>query len=138
VKLERFTEAQEHTYDRALSELRRGQKRSHWMWFVFPQLAGLGRSPTAQLYGLAGVEEASAYLEHPVLGTRLRECAHALLDLPGSDPVPVLGLVDALKLRSCMTLFAQVAPEEPVFAQVLEKYYGGKADELTLELLVAQ
>src|SRR4051794_16243192 len=92
VTLEKFVDAQEHTYDKALSELRHGEKRGHWMWFVFPQLAGLGRSPTALLYGLADEAEAAAYLEHPVLGTRLRECAHALLELPGSDPVAVLGL----------------------------------------------
>jgi uncharacterized protein (DUF1810 family) len=135
VNLERFVEAQERTYDQALSELRRGEKRSHWMWFVFPQLAGLGQSPTAQLYGLDGPEEALGYLDHPVLGTRLRECAHALTELPGNDPVAVLGLVDALKLRSSMTLFAHVAEDAAVFTQVLDQYFGGKQDELTMELL---
>ncbi|MFN2537740.1 MAG: DUF1810 domain-containing protein [Mycobacteriales bacterium] len=135
MSLERFLEAQERTYDQALTELRRGEKRSHWMWFVFPQLAGLGRSPTAERYGLAGAEEAAAYLAHPVLGTRLRECAHALLEHPGTDPVAILGLVDALKLRSSMTLFAEVAEDDKVFARVLEQYYAGKPDELTLELL---
>lgn len=135
MNLDRFIEAQERTYDQALSELRRGRKRSHWMWFVFPQLAGLGRSPTAQLYGLAGADEAAAYLAHPVLGVRLRECAHALLELPGNDPVEVLGLVDALKLRSSMTLFAHVSEDDKVFELVLEQYYAGKPDDLTLELL---
>jgi len=134
VTLERFLDAQAPTYDGALTELRRGAKRGHWMWFVFPQLAGLGHSPTAQKYGLTGPDEATDYLAHPVLGTRLRECAHALLELPGTDPVEVLGLVDALKLRSSMTLFAAVT-DDPVFVQVLEQYYGGKQDELTLELL---
>jgi uncharacterized protein (DUF1810 family) len=135
VNLDRFLEAQERTYDQALTELRRGHKRSHWMWFVFPQLAGLGRSPTAQLYGISGAEEAAAYLAHPVLGVRLRECTHALLELPGNDPVAVLGLVDALKLRSSMTLFAQVSEDDKTFELVLDQYYGGKPDELTLELL---
>lgn len=135
MSLERFVEAQESTFDAALTELRRGEKRGHWMWFVFPQLAGLGRSPTAERYGLAGAEEAAAYLAHPVLGTRLRECAHALLEHDGKDPVAVLGLVDALKLRSSMTLFAQIADGDMIFEQVLDQYYGGKADELTLELL---
>ncbi len=134
MSLDRFVEAQGPTYDGALTELRRGRKRGHWMWFVFPQLAGLGHSPTAQHFGLAGPEEALAYLEHPVLGTRLRECAHALLELASHDPVEVLGLVDALKLRSSMTLFDAVAPDED-FARVLDQYYDGKPDELTLELL---
>jgi uncharacterized protein (DUF1810 family) len=134
VTLERFVQAQEPLYDAALAELRRGQKSGHWIWFVFPQLAGLGHTPTAQHYGLSGEEEAIEYLAHPVLGTRLRECTHALTELPGVDPVAVLGPVDALKLRSSMTLFAEVS-NEPVFRQVLEQYYAGKPDELTLELL---
>ena len=134
MSLERFVEAQAPVYDQALAELKRGDKRSHWMWFVFPQLAGLGRSPTAQRFGLAGPEEAEAYLAHPVLGDRLRECAHALLELDGHDPVAVLGSTDALKLRSSMTLFAAVS-DDPVFAEVLDKYYGGSPDELTVGLL---
>jgi uncharacterized protein (DUF1810 family) len=132
--LARFVEAQEPIYDLALSELRRGEKRGHWIWFIFPQLAGLGHSPTAQHYGLSGPEEATEYVTHPVLGTRLRECTHALTELPGADPVAVLGLVDALKVRSSMTLFAEVS-DDPVFRRVLEQYYRGKPDELTLELL---
>jgi uncharacterized protein (DUF1810 family) len=134
VSLDRFVAAQERTYDGALSELRAGEKLGHWIWFVFPQLAGLGHTPTAQHYGLAGADEARAYLDDPVLGTRLRECVHALLELPAVDPVTVVGLVDALKLRSSMTLFAQVS-DEPAFGQVLDQYYAGKPDELTLELL---
>ena len=136
--LERYVEAQESTYGTALAELRAGHKRSHWMWFVFPQLAGLGRSATAQRYGLTGAAEARAYAEHPVLGARLGECARALLELPGSDPVAVLGSVDALKLRSCMTLFAEVTTAEPVFARVLDKYYDGEPDALTLEILSSE
>jgi uncharacterized protein (DUF1810 family) len=135
VSLERFVEAQEPVYDRVLDELRAGDKRSHWMWFVFPQLAGLGHSPTAQRFGIADRSEAAAYLAHPVLGPRLRECCDLLCALDTSDPVPVLGLVDALKLRSCLTLFQAVAPEEGVFAEVLEQYYGGEPDPMTLRLL---
>ncbi|MCW2673075.1 MAG: hypothetical protein JWP14_1664 [Frankiales bacterium] len=134
VTLQRFVDAQERFYDTALAELRNGEKRGHWIWFVFPQLAGLGHSPTAQHYGLSGQDEAIAYLAHPVLGTRLRECAQVLTELPTVDPVTVLGPVDALKLRSSMTLFAEVS-DEPVFRQVLEQYYAAKPDELTLELL---
>lgn len=136
-ELERFVEAQQGTYDGALAELRAGRKRSHWMWFVFPQVAGLGRSATAQRYTLSGVEEARAYLAHPVLGPRLRECCAALLELPGSDPEAVLGGIDALKLRSSMTLFALAARDEPWFADVLERYYGGRPDDAT-ERIVAQ
>jgi len=133
-ELDRFVAAQEPVYDEALAELRRGEKRSHWMWFVFPQLAGLGRSPTAQHFGLAGPDEAADYLAHPLLGVRLRDCTAALLELPQDDPAAVLGAVDALKLRSSMTLFAQVG-DEPLFQRVLDKYFRGESDELTLELL---
>ena len=132
VGIERFVEAQAPVYATVLAELRGGCKRSHWMWFVFPQLAGLGHSTMAQQYGLAGREEAARYLAHPVLGPRLRECAQALLDLGSTDPVTVLGPVDALKLRSSMTLFAQL---DPFFGQVLDRYYAGGRDERTLELL---
>ena len=134
MSLEHFVAAQEPVYDTALAELTRGDKRSHWMWFVFPQLAGLGRSPTAQRFGLPGADAAKEYLAHPVLGVRLRECTRALLDLDENDPVDVLGLVDALKLRSSMTLFAAVS-DDPLFQQVLDKYYAGKPDELTEQLL---
>jgi len=137
-RLQRFIDAQDAggTYDRALAELRVGRKRTHWMWFVFPQLAGLGRSPTAQAYAIGSLSEARAYLAHPVLAARLRECAAALLDLPaGASAREVLGDVDALKLRSCMTLFARAAPDEWLFRQVLERYYGGVADEATERLL---
>jgi uncharacterized protein (DUF1810 family) len=135
--LDRFVEAQDAggTYDRALSELRRGRKTGHWMWFVFPQVAGLGRSATAQHYALAGLGEAEAYVEHPVLGPRLRECARALTELAGSDPVRVVGSVDAMKLRSSMTLFARADPDEPVYAAVLAQYFAGDPDEATLRLL---
>ncbi|ADB76375.1 DUF1810 domain-containing protein [Geodermatophilus obscurus] len=130
--LERFVGAQDGgVYEQALRELRAGAKRGHWMWFVFPQVAGLGRSSTAQHYALAGLEEARAYLAHPVLGPRLVECAQALLELSGRDPVRALGSVDAVKLRSSMTLFEAAAPDERVFAEVLERWFDGQRDEAT-------
>jgi uncharacterized protein (DUF1810 family) len=135
--LQRFVEAQDTdgTYDAALRELRAGRKTSHWMWFVFPQLAGLGRSATARHYALRSPDEARAYLAHPVLGPRLLTCARTLAALPTDDPVAVLGSVDAQKLRSSMTLFARVAPDEPVFRQVLDRCFGGEDDPLTRDLL---
>jgi uncharacterized protein (DUF1810 family) len=139
-ELSRFVSAQDggDTYAAALSELREGQKRTHWMWFVFPQIAGLGRSQTAQRYAISGLDEARAYLAHPVLGPRLVECAHALTTLPTSDPVEVLGPVDAQKLRSSMTLFARAAEAAPAgetFRAVLDQYFAGKDDEATTRLL---
>lgn len=135
--LERFVQAQGGgVHEQALAELRAGRKRSHWMWFVFPQLAGLGRSATAARYALAGADEARAFAAHPVLGPRLRTCCQALLDSGATDPVGALGPVDAVKLRSSMTLFAHVDPGEPVYRQVLERFYGGEPDPLTEELLV--
>lgn len=134
--LDRFTTAQDQhdTYQQALRELRAGQKTSHWMWFVFPQLAGLGRSSTAQFYGIAGLSEARAYLDHPVLGARLRECVAALLHLQTRDAVAVLGAIDAMKLRSCLTLFDVVEPQG-IFAHALEQWCGGQRDPATLSLL---
>ncbi|MFC6006456.1 DUF1810 domain-containing protein [Angustibacter luteus] len=127
--LQRFVRAQDDggTYDQALAELRGGRKHSHWMWFVFPQLAGLGRSDLARFYAISGPAEAVAYLEHPVLGPRLAECAGALVDLGASDAVAVLGPVDALKLESSMSLFAAVPGADPIFATVLDQYFGGPA-----------
>ena len=134
--LERFVTAQAGgVHERALEELRNGRKQTHWMWFVFPQVAGLGRSATAQHYALSGLDEARAYLQHPLLGNRLRESATALLALPDTDPAAVLGPVDAVKLRSSMTLFARAAPEEETFQRVLDRYFGGSPDEATIRLL---
>ena len=131
--LERFREAQDAggTYGRALAELRAGRKTSHWMWFVFPQIAGLGRSATAHCYAIGSLAEARAYLADPVLGERLRECARALVELEGRSAGEVLGTVDAMKLRSSMTLFARAAPEEPLFGDVLERYFDGEPDPET-------
>ncbi len=133
--LSRFVDAQAGTYAQALTELRAGRKTGHWMWFVFPQVAGLGRSPTAQHYAVSGLDEARAYLAHPVLGPRLVESARALLDLPGDDAVAVLGSVDAVKLRSSMTLFAHADPTQPVFRAVLERYFRAAEDEATTSRL---
>jgi uncharacterized protein (DUF1810 family) len=135
--LDRFVQAQDDggTYDGALAELRRGRKTGHWMWFVFPQLAGLGRSPTAQHYAIGSLREAEAYLAHPVLGPRLRECASALTEHAGRPAREILGEIDALKLRSSMTLFARAAPDESLFTTVLGDFFGGEPDPLTEELL---
>jgi uncharacterized protein (DUF1810 family) len=137
MNLDRFLAAQQGVYPRALEELRAGRKRSHWMWYVFPQLAGLGLSATAVHYAIADLAEARAYLAHPLLGPRLEECARALLDVPGRTAREILGSPDDLKLRSSMTLFAQVTGADPVFRRVLERYYGGEADARTLELLAS-
>lgn len=135
-ELQRFVAAQgDGTYEQALAELRAGRKTSHWMWFVFPQVAGLGRSPTAQRYAIRSLDEARAYLGHHVLGARLREAARALTALPGGDAAAVLGGVDAQKLRSSMTLFLRAAPDEEVFRAVLDQYYGGDPDPATDRIL---
>jgi uncharacterized protein (DUF1810 family) len=133
--LARFLDAQHDTFERAAAELRAGRKTSHWMWWVFPQLAGLGRSATSVRYAISGLDEARAYLAHPGLGDRLRECARILLDLPEKDAEAVFGGIDAVKLRSSMTLFTAADPDEPAFAEVLEEYFGGERDGETTELL---
>ena len=119
------------TYERAVTELRAGRKASHWMWFVFPQIAGLGYSPTARAYAITSLDEARAYLSHPVLGPRLTECAAILTGLPGRTAEQVFGEVDALKLRSSMTLFMHAAPDGALFRQVLEQYFDGIPDPAT-------
>lgn len=133
-KLNRFVEAQERTYEYSLEELRSGRKRTHWIWYVFPQLKGLGRSFNSEYYGISGLEEARAYLEHPVLSQRLREVCDTILALPTDDPREVFGGIDSRKLRSSMTLFDLVAPDD-VFANVLKKYFGGNRDGRTLAVL---
>lgn len=135
--LSRFELAQEATYDAVAAELREGRKRGHWMWFVFPQLAGLGRSATSRRYAISSLEEARAYLAHPVLGPRLVACAQTLLRLDGRDPEAIFGGVDAQKLRSSMTLFALAGPGEDAFVGVLERYFGGERDPLTERLLAS-
>jgi uncharacterized protein (DUF1810 family) len=133
--LQRFLDAQQGIYQTALAELRSGAKHSHWMWFVFPQLVSLGRSPTAQFYGIASIKEARAYLQHPVLGPRLRECVEAILPWAGRRSAEqILGPIDAMKLRSSMTLFDAVEPCDG-FAKAVDSFFGGERDERTLALL---
>jgi uncharacterized protein (DUF1810 family) len=135
--LNRFLEAQVSAHERALAEVRAGRKRSHWMWYVFPQLEGLGASDMARRYAIKSRAEAEAYLNHPVLGPRLVECAEAALAVEGRSALEVFGSPDDLKLRSCATLFAAVSPPGSVFERLLDKYYGGRRDEKTLRLLGA-
>lgn len=132
--LERFVQAQAPVIDTVRAELRAGDKRTHWMWFVFPQLRALGRSATAVHYGLRSVEEAAAYYAHPVLGPRLRDCCELLLQVEDRSIDRILGSPDNLKLRSCMTLFQLAAPHEALFGQVLAQYYGGRPDARTQEI----
>ena len=132
--LSRFLKAQEQDYGQALREIRSGRKRSHWMWYIFPQIQGLGFSPTAQYYAIRDLQEARDYLAHPVLGARLKEISSALLDLNGLSASEIFGYPDDLKLRSSMTLFRMADLNEPVFLEVLEKYYDGKPDARTVEL----
>jgi len=136
-RLERFVQAQDAggTFQRAVAELRAGRKVSHWMWFVFPQVEGLGLSAMSHRYAISGLAEARAYLQHPVLGTRLVECATVLAATDGKSAAEILGPVDAMKLRSSMTLFAAAAQDQPAFGAVLTKYFGGSPDEATLARL---
>jgi uncharacterized protein (DUF1810 family) len=136
--LERFVEAQAPVFDTVLDELRSGRKRSHWMWFVFPQLRGLGRTPTADYYGIASRAEASAYLEHDVLGPRLRQCARLVAQSGAVSAEALMGQVDALKLWSSTTLFAEVAEDDRDFVAVLEKFYGGERDAKTQAMLAGR
>jgi uncharacterized protein (DUF1810 family) len=132
--LERFVSAQQTAYPQALAELRRGRKTSHWMWFVFPQLAGLGSSPMAQRYAIASLAEARAYVAHPVLGPRLREIAAVVAESPpGAEEI--FGGIDTMKLRSSMTLFRRAAPDEPVFQAVLDRHFAGQPDWMTEQML---
>ena len=136
--LTRFKNAQEGVYSRALAEIRSGRKRSHWIWYIFPQIRGLGMSSTSQYYGIENLEEARAYLEDPVLGPRLLEISHALLELDTDSAGEVFGYPDDLKLRSCMTLFSCADENNRVFTDVLDKFYGGQPDRMTLEILDRQ
>ncbi len=136
-ELARFLEAQDErtTYARALSELRAGHKSSHWMWFVFPQISGLGHSSMSRRYAIASLREAENYLRHPILGPRLIECARVLLELKDVTAEQILGAIDAIKLHSCMTLFAQADPSNALFTQTLERYFEGAMDVATLRRL---
>ena len=133
--LQRFVDAQNPVYDRVRVELRNGRKQTHWMWFIFPQIAGLGHSAMAQRYAISSAAEARAYLDHPILGPRLRECTDLVTRIEGRTAREILGPPDDMKFRSCLTLFAHAAPAEPVFRDALEKYFEGKFDPLTVEKL---
>lgn len=133
--LERFVEAQDRVYASVREELAAGNKASHWMWFVFPQLKALGQSTIARHFGIASRDEALAYWQHPVLGKRLKECTELVLTVGDKTVHEVFGSPDDFKFRSCLTLFAQVAPDEPVFSQALKRFFGGQPDEMTLNLL---
>ena len=139
--LERFIKSQSaryEGYEMALDEIKHGKKQSHWIWYIFPQLKHLGRSSTAQYFGIGDIQEATAYFSHPILGTRLIEIAQTLLDLDETDPIKILGHTDAMKVKSCMTLFLQIQPENKVFRAVIDKYYGGQLDYKTLSLLTSE
>ncbi len=133
--LNRFVQAQEHDYQRALAEIKRGEKRSHWMWYIFPQIDGLGFSSMSRRYSIKSLAEAEAYLNHPVLGPRLRECAEAALGVEGRSALEIFDSPDDMKLRSCATLFARVAPAGSEFHRLIDKYFDGRPDVKTLRLL---
>ena len=133
--LERFVLAQDAIYPQVVSELRSGMKTSHWMWFIFPQIRGLGRSPVSIEYAISSREEAAAYLHHPVLGPRLKECTRLVLDVKGRSAEEIFGSPDDMKFRSSMTLFVQVSPDDDIFARALQQYFGGAPDQLTLDRL---
>jgi uncharacterized protein (DUF1810 family) len=133
--LQRFLDAQESSFPQALAELQRGKKQSHWMWYIFPQIQGLGISATSKFYALQDIDEAKAFVQHPQLGTRLLQLCEVLLALPNRDATRIMGSPDDMKLRSSMTLFAAAEPTQPVFQQVLDKFYQGNPDPQTLRLL---
>ena len=133
--LSRFVEAHDRSYSRALEEIREGRKQSHWMWYIFPQIGGLGLSSTSRFYAIADLEEARAYMQHPMLGAHMIEICGVLLGLSANDAEDVMGYPDDLKLRSSMTLFSQAVPSVKIFQQVLDKYFDGKMDQKTLEIL---
>jgi uncharacterized protein (DUF1810 family) len=134
-ELERFIQAQGNSYQTALQEIKSGRKRSHWMWYIFPQVRGLGKSGTSMRYGIAGIDEAKAYLSEPTLSMRLIEISEALLGLPGNDATEIFDYPDDMKLKSCMTLFAAADPQNKVFQSVLDKFFEGQTDDKTIELL---
>jgi uncharacterized protein (DUF1810 family) len=137
-QLIRFVRAQQDDFKQALAEIQRGKKRTHWMWYIFPQFDGLASSATSKHYAIKSIEEAKAYLDHPILGPRLREYAEAVLHVEGRSATEIFGSPDDLKLKSCATLFATVSPAGSVFDRLLEKYYGGERDQKTLRLLGIQ
>jgi len=133
--LQRFVEAQSPVYEQVVRELKAGKKTTHWMWFIFPQIHGLGQSPMAKKYAIQSKAEARAYLEHELLGERLRECVRQTLEAEGRTASDIFGQIDRLKLRSSLTLFRSVAVDEPIFQQALDRYFGGQADSATIAIL---
>ena len=133
--LQRFVDAQQHVYASVLAELKQGRKRGHWIWFIFPQLKGLGHSPNSEFYGIVSLQEAVAYLQHPVLGPRLTECTQLVNTVEGRSVEDIFGKIDTMKFRSCMTLFARAAPENQIFRHALQKYFAGELDPLTINTL---
>src|SRR5690348_2237384 len=133
--LNRFVDAQEQVFDNVLTELKHGRKYGHWIWFIFPQLKGLGLSPTSEFYGISSLDEAKAYLQHPVLGPRLLQCTELVIAIQGSDVEEIFGEIDAMKFRSCMTLFAAADPQQRTFSRALDKYFAGEGDRLTVSYL---
>ena len=136
--LQRFLDAQDHVYGAVLDELRAGRKSGHWMWFIFPQITGLAHSGTAQKFAMASLDEAKAYLQHPILGPRLRECTQLVLNVEGRSAERIFGYPDHLKFRSCLTLFMTATTDNKVYKDALLKYFNGKPDELTLDILAQQ
>lgn len=136
--IERFVLAQEDSYENALSEIKQGRKRTHWIWYIFPQLSGLGKSNSSIAYAIYGLEEAKEYLAHPILSARLKEISEALLAIDNTNAIDILGPIDAKKVHSSMTLFSLISEDGSIFHKVLDKYYGGKLDKRTLELLNGQ
>ena len=133
--LNRFVKAQEHSYTTAFSEIKNGQKRSHWIWYIFPQIDGLGFSPTSQHYSIKSIAEAKEYLEHPLLGLRLIECVNVILNFEGRSAYKIFGHPDDRKLKSCLTLFAYISPAESIFEKSLDKYFQGEYDKKTLDII---
>ena len=136
--LQRFIDAQQPVFDRVIAELKQGRKRGHWIWFIFPQLKGLGHSSNSEFFGISSLQEAAAYVQHPVLGPRLVQCTELVNSVEGSSAEDIFGEIDAMKFRSSMTLFAKAAPDNRIFAEAIGKYFGGRFDGLTINRVAGE
>ena len=136
--LQRFVDAQQPVFDRVIAELKQGRKRGHWIWFIFPQLKGLGHSSNSEFFGISSLQEAAAYVQHPVLGPRLVQCTELVNSVEGSSAEDIFGEIDAMKFRSSMTLFAKAAPDNRIFADAIRKYFGGRLDGLTINRVACE
>ena len=136
--LQRFIDAQQPVFDRVIAELKQGRKRGHWIWFIFPQLKGLGHSSNSEFFGISSLQEAAAYVQHPVLGPRLMQCTELVNSVEGSSAEDIFGEIDAMKFRSSMTLFAKAAPDNRIFAEAIRKYFGGRLDGLTINRVACE